>query len=368
MDGGAPVPTNGGASFALDHCAFFMVSETPKGNRRDVTAARRLYISIRQNVPSSFGPTRKISPALLLLGAVLAIAGCGNEPAGAARQQQRDTTVTDALGRRIELSLPAKRAVSLAPNLTEIVFAAGAGTRLAGVTTADDFPPDAVDTLSKVQAYPQVDFEAIAALRPDLVLATDQVNAPRDAATLKAAGAPTYFFSFSALGDIPAAVERTGLLLGTPRRAARAADSLRRVARRVEERTTQAIENTSAKRPLVLFLIGDETLYTFAEDNYMHAVIRIAGGRSATADLPTNAPLSEEFVLKKQPDVIVGAFGTDYDPAKLARLHPSWRGVVPALENGRVYSVKSPLFLRPGPRVFKGVQRLARLLHPSLFR
>lgn len=307
---------------------------------------------------------RRASAVLLLLAAALAVAGCASDPAGTARPPQRDTTLTDALGRRVALSLPARRAVTLAPNLTEIVFAAGAGRRLAGVTTADDFPPEAVDTLSTVQAYPQVDFEAVAALRPDLVLATDQVNAPRDAATLKTAGAPTYFFSFSALGDIPAAVERAGLLLGTPGRATRTADSLRRLARRVEERTTRAIENTSAGRPLVLFLIGDETLYTFAKGSYVHEMIRIAGGRSATAELSTNAPLSEAFVLEKQPDVIVGAFGKDYDPTKLARLHPSWRDVVPALENERVYSVKPPLFLRPGPRVFEGLQRLARLLHP----
>ena len=317
--------------------------------------------------PSLFLPLKGRLRALLLplLAATLAIAGCGTDPTGGP-PCQRDTTLTDALGRRVELALPAERVVTLAPNLTEIVFAAGAGDRLVGVTTSADFPP-AADTLPTVQAYPQVNFEAVAARRPDLVLATDQVNAPRDAAPLRAGGAPTYFFSFSELGDIPAAVEQAGRLLGTPRQAPRAADSLRRVARRLEERTTRAIEHTDAERPLVLFLIGDETLYTFAEDSYVQEAIRIAGGRSATADLPTNAPLSEEFVLEKQPDVIVGAFGTDYDPDKLARLYPSWRGVVPALENGRVYSVKPPLFLRPGPRVFKGTQQLARLLHPSLF-
>jgi iron complex transport system substrate-binding protein len=64
--------------------------------------------------------------------------------------------------------------------------------------------------------------------------------------------------------------------------------------------------------------------------------------------------------------VIVGAFGTDYDPARLARLHPTWKGTVPALEKGRVYSVAAPLFLRPGPRVAKGARQLARRLHPEV--
>ncbi|PSQ83917.1 MAG: ABC transporter substrate-binding protein [Bacteroidetes bacterium QS_7_67_15] len=309
--------------------------------------------------------------SVLLAGVLLG--SCRNDPAGASQQQpkqqrsRRDTTVTDALGRRVELTLPARRAVSLAPNLTEIVVAAGAGGRLAGVTTADDFPPAAVDTLAQVQAYPQVDFEAVAALRPGLVLATDQVNAPRDAATLSSAlGAPTYFFSFPSLASIFEAVETSGRLLGAPRRAQRAADSLRRVVRRVRQCTRRAIRRGDAERPLVLFLIGDDTLYTFSEGSYMHTLIRAAGGTSATADLATNAPLSEEFVLEKQPDVIVGAFGTDYDPARLARLHPTWKGTVPALENGRVYSVAASLFLRPGPRVAKGARQLARRLHPGV--
>jgi iron complex transport system substrate-binding protein len=312
-------------------------------------------------------------PALLAVAgifwATLAGTGCQGENTGerAATTERERRHLTDARGRRLELALPARRAVSLAPNLTEIVFAAGAGHRLAGVTTADDFPP-AVDTLARIQAYPQIDFEAVAALRPDLVLATDQVNAPRDAVTLTGVlGAPTYFFSFSSLADVFDAVETTGRLLGTPQQATRAADSLRRAAARLRRRTARAIQSGRAERPLVLFLIGDETLFTFSEGSYVHELIRIAGGRSATADLPTNAPLSEEFVLEAQPDVIVGAFGTDYDPARLRRLHPAWQGIVPALRNGRVYSVTSPLFLRPGPRLVEGAQQLARRLHPSLF-
>jgi ABC-type Fe3+-hydroxamate transport system substrate-binding protein len=320
---------------------------------------------------------RRLGKALLLgtgllAGVLLIGAGCRSAPAGDESQQQQqrrtDTTLTDALERRVELSLPARRAVTLAPNLTEIVFAAGAGERLAGVTAADDFPPAAVDTLPQVQIYPQIDFEAVAALRPGLVLATDQINAPRDAATLEGALAtPTYFFSFSALASIFDAVATTGRLLGTPRRAARAADSLRGVVQRVRQRTERILRRADAERPLVLFLVADETLYTFSEDSYVHALIRAAGGRSATADLSTDAPVSDEFVLEKQPDVIVGAFGRDYDPARLAELHPAWRGVVPALENGRVYGVKPALFLRPGPRVAKGAQRLAQRLHPKRF-
>lgn len=255
---------------------------------------------------------------------------------------------------------PVRRVVTLAPNLTEIVFAAGAGSKLAGITTADDHPP-AVDSLPRVGALP-IDFEAVAALQPDLVLATDQVNAPRDAETFEALGLPLYFFSFPTLDSVFAGIRRTGALLGTRRAANRAADSLAAATRRLRARTRGANE-----RPLVLFLIGDDTLYAFGKNSYVHTLIDLAGGRSLTADLDASAPvLSEEYVLEQKPEVIIGAFGADYDPATLRRLHPSW-DVVPAVRDGRVHSLPPELVLRPGPRLVEGARRMARLLHPALF-
>lgn len=266
----------------------------------------------------------------------------------------------DALERRVALTRPVRRVVTLAPNLTEIVYAAGAGHALVGVTTADDYPP-AIRSLPRVGTLP-IDFEAVTALEPDLVLATDQVNAPRDAETFDALGLPLYFFSFPTLQSVFDGVRRTGALLGTRPAATRAADSLAAAADRLRARTRVAEE-----RPLVLFLIGDDTLYAFGKDSYIHTLIAIAGGRSLTADLDASAPvLSDEFVLEEKPDVIIGAFGADYDPATLRALHPSW-DVVPAVQSGRVYSLPPDLVLRPGPRLVEGARRMAQVLHPALF-
>lgn len=252
---------------------------------------------------------------------------------------------------------PVERVVTLAPNLTEIVFAAGAGSKLVGVTTADDYPP-AVDTLSRFSALP-IDFEAITALRPDLVLATDQVNTPNDAATFAALDIPVYFFSFTTLDDVLANIRTVGRLFDTRARATTAADSL-----------SASIDSLRARmagvdRPRVLFLIGDDTLYAFGAQSYIHTLIALAGGQSITANLDVRAPtLSEEYVLTQRPDVIIGAFGADYDPGQLVTLHPSW-DVVPALQNGRVYSINPNLVLRPGPRLVEGAWQMARRLHPA---
>ncbi len=293
--------------------------------------------------------------ALLLAALLLLTGGCRPAP-----EREAARTVTDDLGRHVHVAEQPQRVVTLAPNLTEIVYAAGAGTRLVGVTTADDYPP-AVDTLARFGMLP-TNFEAIAALAPDLALATDQVNPPHEADTFEALGIPLYFFSFEGLDDIWQSIRTAGALLGTEAAAEAAADSLERAMRRLSARTAQAEE-----RPHVLLLAGDETLYAFGAGSYVHALIDAAGGESITAAIDTPAPvLTDEYVLVQQPDVIVGAFGAGYDPQRLLELHPTW-DVVPAVRNGRVYSIDADLVNRPGPRVVEGARQIARLLHPSLF-
>ena len=263
---------------------------------------------------------------------------------------------TDDLGREVYVPKNITRVVTLAPSITELVFAAGAGHKLVGVTDADDYPA-AVGALPRFSALP-VDFETVLALKPDLVLATDQVNSTRDAATFIATGVPTFFFSVDGLEGMLQAIGRMADLLGTH---SNTADSLRASLHRLRRRL-----DTVATRPSTLFLISDETLYGFGKGSHIHEVIGIAGGESVTAHFETRAPiLSDEFVLMEKPDVIVGSFGQGYDPDRLLLQHPTW-DIVPALVDKRVYSVERDFFLRPGPRLVEGAWQLARLLHPDL--
>jgi len=289
-------------------------------------------------------------PALLLVG-------CGSSDTDRSR-----STVTDALGRTVQFDRPVDRVVSLAPNLTEFVYAAGAGSTLVAVTESGDHPP-AVNRLDHVSALP-VDFEGIVAKRPDLVLATDQINPPGDTETFDAIDVPIYFFSFGSLDDVFGALRTVGDLLGTE---AAARDSARALEQRVAALRARTDSLDEAERPRVLVLIGDDTLYSFGQGSYVHEMVRLAGGRSITASIETAAPtLSEEYVLNEKPDVIVGAWGSDYDPDQLLALHPTW-DVVPALRQDRVYSLPPSLLLRPGPRLIQGARRMAARLHPDRF-
>ena len=292
---------------------------------------------------------------LIVLALLVGGTGCAGDRSSPGKGA---SSFTDDLGRSLTLDLPAERVLTLSPNLTEIVFAAGAGDKLVGANTADNYPP-AVDTLPRFSVLP-VDFEAITALQPDLLLATDQTNNPRDAETFAELGIPTAFFSFSNIDDIFRVIREVGTLTGTQARANAAADSLEAALHAVKQQTADV-----ADRPLVLFLIGDETLYSFGSSSYVQDVIHIAGGRSATANLDQRAPvLNEEFVLAKEPEVIVGTFGSSYDSDQLLQLHPTWQKV-PAVRNRRVYSLNQDLILRPGPRVVEATRRMAAFLHPG---
>ena len=294
--------------------------------------------------------------SLVLAWTVVVLAGGCASPDESGDQ----ATVTDALGRTVSFERPVRRVVSLAPNLTEIAFAAGGGGKLVAVTTADDYPP-ATDTIDRVSALP-VDFETITAKQPDLILATDQVNPPGDTETFSSLDLPVYFFSFSSLEDVFRSIRRTGTLLGTESTARDTVRALRRRAKRLRARTSPL---PAAERPRVLVLIGDQTLYGFGQDSYIHTLVEMAGGRSITDSLDAQAPtLTDEYVLTQKPDVIVGAWGPNYDPARLLELHPTW-DVVPAVQNNRIYSLPADLLLRPGPRLVEGAWRMAAQLHPS---
>jgi len=298
----------------------------------------------------------RLSPTLLATALFFVVlTGCGTGTDSASSDQ-----LTDDLGRTVEIERPVERVVSLAPNLTELAFAAGGGSSLVAVTSSDDYPP-AVDSLDHVSALP-VDFEALTAQEPDLVLATDQVNPPGDTETFDALDLPVYFFSFASLDDVFNAIDTMGTLLGTEEAAQ---DSARALRQRADALRAQTAGIPRSDRPRVLVLIGDETLYSFGADSYIHTLVEMAGGRSITDSLDAQAPtLTDEFVLTEKPDVIVGAWGPDYDPDRLQSLHPTW-DIVPALQNDRVYSLPADLLLRPGPRLVDGAWRMAAHLHPN---
>ncbi len=294
-------------------------------------------------------------PCILLL--VSLVQGCAADrprPDESGRQ-----TVVDDLGRSVSVRLPVRRVVTLAPSVTEILYAAGGLSTLVGVSTADDYPPS-VTSLPAFSALP-VNFEAIVALQPDLVLATTQVNNPRDAKVLDELEVPIFFLRTQSLNDVLRNVRTVGMLVGTEKIAFHTADSLGRIIERLRNAT-----DTLSSRPRVLVLLSEEKLFSFGIGSYIHDLIDLAGGKSITAQIERDAPiLSEEFILVQRPDVILGTFPEHVGVAEILSFHPEWSGI-PAIISGSVFAIPPDILLRPGPRNIEGSLKILAVLHPDI--
>lgn len=254
-----------------------------------------------------------------------------------------------------------RRVVTLAPSLTEIVYALGQEHRLAGVSQDSDFPEGA-KTLPKVGSYVQPDLERILALQPDLCLgATDSTPAPL-VARLEDLKVPVLLVHPRSLDEVVRTVEHIGRVLGAEARADSLAAELRERLRRVRERVA-----TAPVRPRVFFQIGVTPLVAVGEGTFIHELIVTAGGRNMIKGPAPYPQVGLEQVLAGRPEVIIVttmARGVDME-----RVLAGWRSypALPAVRLRRVHVVDSDIFDRPGPRLVEGLEILARLLHPELW-
>lgn len=270
-------------------------------------------------------------------------------------------TVTDQLGRKVSLPAHPLRIVSLAPSITEIVFALDAGERLVGATLFSDYP-EAATHLPKVGSYVHLDLERIVALGPDLCLAVKDGNPKEVVFRLEALGVPVYAVDpRDVAGVVETIVEMGRLLDAAPRADALASDLNERI-RRVRKKAAAAPE-----RPRVFFQIGVTPIVSVGTDTFIHELIEMAGGVNLTAGPIAYPRYSREQVLALAPEVFVitsMARGETFE-----RVKAEWErwSTMPAVKNGRIVLVDSNLFDRASPRLVDGLEELARIIHPEIF-
>ena len=265
-----------------------------------------------------------------------------------------DIHVTDDSGQQITLQKPAQRIVSLAPHITELLFAVGAGAAVVGTSEFSDYP-EAARALPRVGGGGGLDLEAILALQPDLVIAWASGNPAGQARRLQQLGLPVFFSEPSRLEDIISSLERFGQLTGR-REAARVqarafADRLEALRRRYSGRDEVTVYYQIWERPLM----------TVNGQHVVSDVIRLCGGRNVFADLPALAPqIDSEAVLAANPDVIVVGDAAGEPAASLL----AWRRwpELKAVSQRHLYAIQRELLVRHTPRLLDGAQQLCRLL------
>ena len=272
----------------------------------------------------------------------------------AATYARAGVTVQDDRGNTVSLARPAERIVSLAPHATELLFAAGAGSRMVGAVDWSDFPPAARE-IPRVGSYVQPDLERIVALKPDLVVAWYSGNEPRLVERLRALGYPVYVSEMRALEEVPAGIERLGRLAGTDAAASRAAADFR-------ARRDQLQKSYAAGVPVrVFYQIWDKPLMTINNEHLITRVMELCGGRNVFGDLPTLTPhLDVEGVLVANPQAIVASGMGEARPDWLDHWR-RWPDLT-AVKNGHLFFVPPDFLQRPTPRILDGAQQMCEAL------
>ena len=316
---------------------------------RLLDAERRVFSFLRSIV-------RKEKVVGLLLVVIALLSACrGGANSNSATPPASARQVTDDLGRSVNLPPKVERIVSLAPSVTEIVYAAGAGDRLVGVTTFCNFPAQAAE-VAKVGDTLNPNMETIVALKPDLVLVSTASQIEAFTKTLSDNGIAVYVTNPTTLEAVIQTVRKFGEILATSTVAEAAAADLNR---RVGDVWTKLQLEAKVR---VFVQVSKEPLFTIGKESFLNEPIAKAGGISVTADVETAFPkLSKETASALKPEAIILSESDDNrEPNEVFASSP-------AVKNGRVYKINADLLSRPGPRLVDAYEQIAKYLHPEKF-
>jgi iron complex transport system substrate-binding protein len=284
-------------------------------------------------------------------------------------------TMTDEVGRRVAVPLQVRRIVTLAPNLTEIVYALGAGDRLVGVSEYSDHPP-AAKTKPSIGMPVNPSLEAVVGARPDLVLATTSINFAKTVDALSHLGIAVYTTDPHSVDGTLRSISDIGEVIGESSRADALVATLR-------SRLNALKVQLAGTAPVnALFVVWEDPLISIGDNTFIADALRWAGVQSVIHTKQNWPQISMEEVVKVNPDYIVyadnqmGEYGNDSStPADLRtaisrhlaelRREPAWRNLA-AVREGHIAVVDEEIEV-PAPGLIDTIELLAHELHPNLF-
>lgn len=291
-----------------------------------------------------------------------------NESSGTEKTQAKDTSyplsVKDSAGNKVELEEDPSRIVTLIPSNTEIVFALGAGEQVVGVSKHDNYPKQ-VKKIDKIGGM-QINTEKVLSLKPDLVLAhgSNAHNLQAAIDQIKQAGIPVYIVKDATkFKDVYQTIQSIGKLVNEQKKADSIVTGMKEKLNKIKKKASGI---TDPKRVFVEVSPAPE-IYTTGTGTFMNQMLEAINAKNAAADLEGWVKMNEEAVISLKPDVIVTTYGyyTKNATSKILK-REGWEQV-PAVKNKQVFDINSDLVSRPGPRLIKGVERLAETIYPETF-
>ena len=268
--------------------------------------------------------------------------------------------MVDDSGRSVSIPASVDRFISLAPNLTEIAFALGAGDRLVGNTTFCNYPEQAKN-ITKVGDTLQPSIERVLALKPQLVLVSTASQLQAFTTQLQEHGISIYITDPHDLDGVFRTITNMGEVLNEAGAASALVQQLRA--------RTEGVERAVTGRPRVrvFFQLSGQPLYTAGKSSFVTNLIERAGGQSVTSDINEAWPrLSDEAALASRPEAVIMLSDESMGTSANLKVAPALQ-TSPGVRNGRLYVIDGDLLTRPGPRLVDGLEQIAWALHPEAF-
>jgi len=294
---------------------------------------------------------------LLIVLVVFAFA-CGTPNVAPVNVETRE--VRDGLGRTVKVPTKIDRAISLAPSLTEMIFAVGAGDKLVGVTTYCNYPAEAYK-IERVGDTQTPNIEKIISLKPQVVFVSTASQLEAFSKTLDEQRIGVYVVEAKSLDDVFDDLKRLGEIFGREEFAESVVVSLEGRASYVRhaanfDRNTAA---TVVNKQRVFVQISNEPLFTIGKESFLTELVEQAGGLSVTSEVPSAYPtLSKETAAALDPEVIILSDSEDNREPNRAFKDSK------AVKNGRVYRINADIISRPGPRLVDALEEMSTKLNP----
>ncbi|MCZ7551734.1 MAG: hypothetical protein B6D39_08585 [Anaerolineae bacterium UTCFX2] len=312
--------------------------------------------------------SKQIALFVLFTIGINLLAGCSGAVTPAPQTPtQAPIVLVDGLERQIELAGPAQRVVALAPAITEILFAIGAGSQVVGRDTFSNFPTEAESISDVGGGFGELNTEVILSLHPDLVFASE-LTPPEQIKALEDLGLVVF--------ALPNPTEFEGLFesIRTVASLTGHTEQADQLVAGLQQRLTAVIEAVSqvTERPVVFYEIDGtdpNAPWTPGPGSYIDRLIALAGGENLGNRLGSEwAQISIEELIAQDPDIILlGDAILGGVTVEQVQARPGWN-VLSAIKNDKVYTLDDDLVARPGPRMVEGLELLARFIHPELFQ
>jgi iron complex transport system substrate-binding protein len=264
---------------------------------------------------------------------------------------------TDGYGRKVAVRAHPQRIISLAPNVTEILFALGLGDRVTGVTSYCDFPEEA-KTKEKVGDTLNPNLERIIALKPDLVVISTASQLENLTSKLDELRIPVYVTNPRTVREVVVSIRDLGEVTDAKAKATEIAAEMERRIGSVESRVKDL------PKPRVFYVLQTGPLITAGRDTFINDLINLAGGQSISGEETAAYPqFSRETALARTPEIIVAPANHGTELVREEDLRRDF-AVTPAVRRNRIVRVNPDWVDRPGPRIVDGLEQLAQGLHP----